>query len=336
MLDPALSSSVQPSPASIAATTPAPEAGVVVRSLPTTAQQLTIAHAISCRGIGLHTGQDVHMRLEPAAPNSGIVFVRADVKDKPNTIRAHVSNVSNTQLCTMLSNESGVSISTVEHLMAACAAMSIDNLRVVVDNVEVPIMDGSSAPFLMLLECAGVVRLDAPKTYIRIVKPVRVECGSAVAELRPSDYGLTIDCSIDFSDAAIGHQQMQFEFTDIGFKTDIARARTFTQLKDHETMVAQGLAKGGSLDNAVVVDQGKILNPDGWRLPQECVRHKILDAVGDLMLLGHAILGHYHCNRPSHKLNVAIGQALLADPSSYVLVTPIIMSAVVPAASPAH
>lgn len=277
--------------------------------------QKTLKSAISCTGIGLHSGEKVSMTLHPAAPDFGIVFRRSDVSGEGVEIPAAFDHVVDSRLCTTI-GASGKSIGTVEHLMAALAGAGIDNALIEVGGSEVPVMDGSAAPFLFLIDCAGVVDQKAPRKALRILKPVSIVDGDKAATLEPAD-GFSLDFHIDFANPVIGNQTMTVGLTDGVFKDEIARARTFGFLHEAEALWAAGLAKGASLDNAVVVSGDKILNEDGLRFDDECVRHKILDAVGDLYLAGAPILGRYTGVRSSHALNNQLLREVFADQANY-------------------
>lgn len=287
-------------------------------NLHTTVKQKTLKSAISCTGIGLHSGEKVTMTLHPANPDFGIVFRRSDVSGEGVEIAATHDAVVDTRLCTTIGAQ-GKSIGTVEHLMAALAGMGIDNALIEVGGTEVPVMDGSAAPFLFLIECAGVVEQDASRKAIRVLKSVSIVDGDKSACLEPAS-GFSLDYQIDFSNPVIGRQSMTVNLTDGVFKDEISRARTFGFLHEAEALWAAGLAKGASLDNAVVVSGDRILNEDGLRFDDECVRHKILDAVGDLYMAGAPILGHYAGQRASHALNNKVLRALFADPANYEIV----------------
>lgn len=288
----------------------------------TVIKQKTLKSAISCTGVGLHSGEKVSMTLQPASADTGIVFRRTDVAGDGAEIPAAFDSVVDTRLCTTIGAE-GKAIGTVEHLMAALAGAGIDNAIIEVGGAEVPVMDGSAAPFLFLIDCAGVAELDAPRKAIRILKPISAvdedADGLKTAALHPAT-GFTLDFQIDFSNPVIGSQKMTLGFNDGVFKDEIARARTFGFLHEAEALWAAGLAKGASLDNAVVVSGDKVMNEDGLRFDDECVRHKILDAVGDLYMAGAPIIGHYEGVRASHALNNQLLRELFADPANYEIV----------------
>lgn len=282
-------------------------------------KQKTLKSAISCTGIGLHSGEKILMTLHPADVDAGISFRRTDLVGGGAEIPAAYDSVCDSRLCTTIGSEDGTTIATIEHLMAALAGVGIDNAVIEVAGGEVPVMDGSAAPFLFLIDCAGVVEQDAPRKAIRVLKPVSIDDGDKSASLDPAD-GFFVDFRIDFDNPVIGSQDMALNMTDGVFKNEIARARTFGFLHEAEALWAAGLAKGASLDNAVVVSGDKIMNEDGLRFDDECVRHKILDAVGDLYLAGAPIMGHYTGTRASHALNNQVLRELFSDPANYEIV----------------
>ena len=256
------------------------------------------------------------MTLLPAPANTGIVFRRTDAGGKGLEIAAHVENVVDDRMCTTLGDGNGATIATVEHLLAALSGCGIDNLYVEVDGGELPIMDGSAAPFVFLIECAGIVEQDAPRRAIEILKSIRIEDNDRQAELSPG-VGFSVGFEIEFGSDAIGQQDMNVELVNGTFKGELSRARTFGFIEEVDRLRAMGLALGGSLDNAVVVSGDQVLNEDGLRYKDEFVRHKILDSVGDLYLAGAPIIGHFKGCRSGHALNHAIVRALLADKGSW-------------------
>lgn len=279
--------------------------------------QRTLSGPIGCDGVGLHTGQPVKMTLNPAPADHGIVFVRTDLA-RPVEIPATARYVVNTELATTVGRE-GTRIGTVEHLLAALSGLGIDNVRIELDGPEVPIMDGSAAPFAYLIRTAGVRMLDAPKSFVVIKKRVSVRDGEKTATLDPCDR-FKINCRIDFHHPLISNQTFEMEFSDRTFAREIARARTFGFLRDVETLKKEGLARGGSLENAIVVDEFSILNPDGLRFPDEFVRHKVLDAMGDVALFGRPVIGHLRVYKSGHALNHRLVEKVLADPACFVVV----------------
>ncbi len=284
----------------------------------TTWCQRTLKASISCVGVGLHTGRRASLSFRPAAPDHGIVFRRTDLGiDFP----ARFDRVVDTTLSTVLGLQHGSDrIGTVEHVMAALSGCGIDNVVVEIDGPEVPILDGSAAPYVFLLDCAGSVEQDAPRSAIEVRRPVRVTDGDSFVELRPAHpgmSGLDMALSIDFAAAAIGRQALSLRLTPESFRQELARARTFTLAEEVDQMRAAGLARGGSLDNAVVVDQARVLNPAGLRMPDEFARHKLLDAVGDLALAGAPLQGRFVAHRSGHALNNRLLRALFADTSAW-------------------
>lgn len=284
-------------------------------------RQRTIKQAISSTGVGLHKGNKVNLTLRPAAPNTGLVFRRVDLEPVVD-IKAAPELVRDTRMCTCLINDDNVRVSTVEHLLAAIAGMGIDNLIIEVDSHEIPIMDGSSHPFVYLLQSAGVEEQSVAKKFVRVTQPVRVEDGDKWAELLPHD-GFRIDFAIDFEHPAIAgtNQIVSMDFSSQNFIRDISRARTFGFMKDIEMLRANNLALGGSMDNAVVLDEFRVLNNDGLRYDDEFVKHKILDAVGDLYMGGHSILGHLRAYKSGHALNNQLLVALMENQEAWEFTT---------------
>ena len=278
-------------------------------------KQTTLNRSIDCAGVALHSGKKVSLSLKPAGPNMGIIFRRSDLPGLPE-IRANWKNVVDTRMCTTLGNSKGVTISTVEHLMAALSGCHVDNAIVEVSGSEVPVMDGSAQPFVFLIECAGVKQLDASRRVIEVLRPVKVESEGRVAELLPSN-SFSVGFQIEFDDCAISRQELFITLVNGTFKKEIARARTFGFVNDVEALRASGLALGGSLENAVVVDGDKVLNDGGLRYEDEFVRHKVLDAVGDLYLSGAPIRGHYRGVRAGHHMTNELLKALFAVSASW-------------------
>ena len=278
-------------------------------------RQTTIAKKVHNVGIGLHKGEPIRLTLEPLEAGSGIVFYRSDLGV---SFKAEPKNVINTQMATVVGSEKGY-ISTIEHLMSAINAYGIDNIRIIVDANEIPVMDGSSASFCMLLDEAGVRELDANKKALIVKRAVEIREGDKLVRLSPSK-SPKFDYTIKFSHPLIGTQHHVFEFSKKSYLKEISRARTFGFLKDVQALRSMGLALGGSLENAVVIDENKILNPEGLRFENEFVRHKILDAIGDLALVGAPILGDYTAFAGSHDLNHKLTLAVLADAKNFELV----------------
>ena len=278
-------------------------------------RQRTIAKRVELVGIGLHKGVPVKMVLEPAAENSGIVFYR---KDKNVYIKLHSENVVDTKMATVI-GKNGVVISTIEHLMSAVYSYGIDNLLIILDNDEVPIMDGSAISYCLLLDEAGILEQEAAKRVLKITKEISVESGKKYVTLRPHT-SFVLDFTIDFAHPVIGKEHRRFEFSTAAYVQEIAKARTFGFLKEVQYLRSIGLARGGSLDNAIVLDEQKILNPEGLRFEDEFVRHKILDAIGDLSLLGYPIMGEYEAYAASHELNHKLTLELLKDNTNYEII----------------
>lgn len=279
-------------------------------------KQTTIARRVETVGIGLHKGEPIRLILEPLDANSGIILHREDLGI---SFKAEPKNVINTQMATVVGNEKGF-ISTIEHLMAAVNGYGIDNIRISVDANEIPVMDGSAISFCMLLDEAGIRHLDAGKKVILVRREVEVVEGLKFVRTLPSR-NPKFDYTIKFDHPVIGEQRYVFEFSKSSFVKNIARARTFGFLKDLQRLQAQNLALGASLDNAVAIDDTHILNPEGLRFENEFVRHKILDAVGDLSLLGAPLLGDYTAFAGSHDLNHKLTLALMADEKNYEIAT---------------
>ena len=277
--------------------------------------QTTIKKAVELVGIGLHKGTPVSLRLEPLEAGSGIVFYRSDVDV---AIALTPDNVVDTRMATVI-GKNGVVISTIEHMLSAVYAYGIDNLRIIVDADEVPVMDGSSASFCMLLDEAGIKELDKPKKIMRIKKEVIVRDGDKYVKLSPSP-DLKYDFTIKFPHPVINKQEYVLEFTKETYKKEIARARTFGFLHEVQYLRSKGLALGGTLENAIVLDEKKILNPEGLRFPDEFVRHKILDAIGDMSLIGMNFIGNYEALAGSHDLNHKLTLELLKDAENYEVI----------------
>jgi UDP-3-O-[3-hydroxymyristoyl] N-acetylglucosamine deacetylase len=283
-------------------------------------KQRTVKSLIRATGVGLHSGVKVTMTLRPAAPDTGIVFRRVDLPS-PVDLRAEPFLVGDTRLASCLERD-GARIGTVEHLMSALAGLGIDNCYVDVDAPELPIMDGSAATFVFLIQSAGIEQQNAPKKFVRVKKPVEVKDGDKWARLDPYE-GFRLTFSIVFQHPVMQKSgtSVTVDFADDAYVKDVARARTFGFMQDVEAMQSMGLALGGSLDNAIVMDEYRVLNQDGLRLPDEFVRHKVLDAVGDLYLLGHPLLAAFAAHKSGHALNNLLLRALLADQSAWEAVT---------------
>ena len=277
--------------------------------------QQTLSQSISISGVGLHSGINVNMKLLPAKANDGIRFYRTDL-DKDNMIEAIWSNVSNTRLSTTISNNFGVSVSTIEHLMSSLSGLHIDNLRIEIDGPEVPIMDGSSKDFVNLIDTVPLKNLGIKRNIIKVKKNIKVKNEDSFIELKPNKQ-FSIDFEIDFPSNLISKQSCQLQLVNGNYKSDIASARTFGFEKDVEMLRSNGLALGGSLDNAVVVGEDKILNEEGLRFKDEFVRHKILDSIGDLYLAGAPIQGYFFGNKSGHYLNNLLLKKLFSDENNY-------------------
>jgi UDP-3-O-[3-hydroxymyristoyl] N-acetylglucosamine deacetylase len=286
-------------------------------------KQRTIKQVVRTTGVGVHSGTKVELTLRPAAPGAGITFRRVDY-DPVVSIPSAADVVGETRMATVLIKD-GARVSTVEHLMSACAGLGIDNLVVDVTAEEIPIMDGSAASFVYLLQQAGLEEQDAPKKFIRVLKDVEIRHGEGAAEkwarLSPYD-GFKLDFFIEFNHPAVDGtmQRASVDFGDVSYVHDVARARTFGFMQDVETLRGMGLARGGSLENAIVMDEYRILNADGLRYEDEFVRHKILDAIGDLYIVGHPLLAGYTAHKSGHALNNELLRKLLAQPDAYEIV----------------
>jgi len=278
--------------------------------------QRTLKKSAHCDGVGLHSGTTVSLSVNHAPANSGIVFKRTDVEEKQSLVPATWDNVVDTRLCSTLGNADNVIIGTVEHLMAALSGCGVDNALIEIDGPEVPIMDGSAEPFVKLIQSAGLIELEEPRRIIRILKSVQVENGESKAALEPADK-CSLDVEIDFKGTAVAEQALNVGFVNGAFCKELAEARTFGFLHEVEAMRAAGLAKGGSLDNAIVVSGKDILNEEGLRFDDEFVRHKLLDAVGDLYLAGALIVGGFSGTRCGHAINNQLLHALFADPDAW-------------------
>ena len=283
-------------------------------------RQRTLKNVIRASGVGLHTGEKIHLTLRPAKADSGIVFARTDIEHSPQ-IKACIENVGDTQLSTTLEKD-GIRVSTVEHLLSAVAGLGIDNLFIELSGPEVPIMDGSAGPFVFLLQSAGIQEQDVAKKFIRIKENVRVVDEDRWAEFQPYN-GFKVAFTIDFDHPVFqaGPQSAEIDFSSTSFVKEVSRSRTFGFLRDFEFLRAQNLALGGSLDNAIAVDDQKILNEDGLRYEDEFVKHKILDAIGDLYLLGHSLIGSFKGYKSGHELNNTLLRTLLSDSTAWEEVT---------------
>lgn len=279
--------------------------------------QTTLADVVFLAGKGVHSGAPVAMTLHPADADTGLRFL-VNGKDGVTEIHAHVGSVIDTRLCTVLGASDGTMIATVEHLLAAIRGLSIDNVLVEVDSGEVPIMDGSSAPYIDAIDEVGITELDAPRRFIKVLKPIRVEDGDCWGELHPHS-GFHLDVTIDFETPVIGRQQRTLEMNPGAFRAELSRARTFGFMSDVEKLWAAGRALGASLDNTVALGDDCVVNPEGLRYADEFVRHKMLDAVGDLALAGAPLLCAYRSYRGGHRLNSLVLKALLADADAWTV-----------------
>ena len=284
-------------------------------------RQTTLRDRIAVSGIGIHSGRPVTLTLHPADAGTGVVFIRCGLNGKPELeIRANAGSVTATELATVLGDAAGPGVSTIEHIMAALCGLGVDNCVIELDGPEAPIMDGSAAPFVDAIDQVGVAFLTAPRRYTKVLKPVRVAIGDSYGELRPYSRGFRVEVEIDFVHPLIGKQALSIEVGPRTFRREVARARTFGFLKDVPHLWSAGYALGASLENTLVVADDRVLNPEGLRFPDEIVRHKALDAIGDLALAGAPILGAYRSVRGSHKLNHAVLSALITDPTAWTSV----------------
>lgn len=293
----------------------APSLSTPVRAAVTHALQHTLAHAASLTGIGVHSGKPATLTLLPAPAGSGIIFVRSDVAGD-NRIAATYDLVIDTRMCTVIANAAGVSVATIEHVMAALSGCGVDNAEVHVDGPEVPIMDGSSAPFVEMIERAGLMAQDATRRSIKVLREVRIEDNGKWAVLEPATQR-SYEFEIEFASKAIGRQTRSFALKDGTFGADLSNSRTFGFLHEVEQMRKMGLGRGGSLDNAVVIDGDTVMNEDGLRHADEFVRHKLLDSVGDLALAGAPIIAAFRSYKGGHALNNKLLRALFADSANW-------------------
>jgi UDP-3-O-[3-hydroxymyristoyl] N-acetylglucosamine deacetylase len=283
--------------------------------------QTTLRDRVEIRGFGVHSAEPARVVIHPADVDSGIVILRTGLPDgRERLIEAKWSNITQTSLCTVLGDSTGAAVATVEHLMAAFAGLNVDNALVEIDGPEVPVMDGSAAPFVEAIDSVGLSFQARPRRFIRVLRSLRVENGAAYAELKPGGRGLRLDIEIDFEAVTIGRQRRAFDLDPTVFRKEIARARTFGFVSDVKKLWQAGFALGSSLENSVALDGDAILNPEGLRYADEFVRHKALDAIGDLALAGAPIIGGYHSYRPGHKVNAMMLSALFADRKAYEIV----------------
>jgi len=289
-------------------------------------RQRTIKNRVTTTGVGLHSGQRVELTLRPAAPDTGIVFRRVDLAE-PVEIRAQADRVTDTRMASTLTAAdegpgASIRVATVEHLMSALAGLGIDNLYVDVTAAEIPILDGSAGSFVYLIQSAGIVEQRAPKRFVKVLAPIEIRDGDKWARLEPHD-GFRLRFAIEFGHPAIDAtgQDYEIDFATTSYVKEIARARTFGFVQDVEALRSAGLAQGGSLENAIVMDEYRVLNADGLRYDDEFVKHKILDAIGDLYLIGHPLLAAYSAYKSGHALNNQLLRKLLAQPAAYEIVS---------------
>jgi len=284
-------------------------------------QQTTLRAAVTLTGVGVHSGDEVRMILHPAEAHHGIAFLRTNLAGgHDRLIDARHLAVTATELCTVIGDRESGAVATIEHLMAALAGLGVDNVLVEIDGPEVPILDGSAAPFIDAIDGVGLTNLSAVRRYLKVLKPVRVTQGKAFAELHPCERGFKLDVEIDFPTAVIGRQRRAIDLSPAVFRREISRARTFGFMRDVEKLWGAGFALGASLENTVAIGDDVILNPEGLRYADEFVRHKILDAVGDLTLGGLPIVGAYRSYCGGHRMNFLVLEALFANRSNYAIV----------------
>jgi UDP-3-O-[3-hydroxymyristoyl] N-acetylglucosamine deacetylase len=284
-------------------------------------RQTTLCDQVALSGVGVHSGLPVTLTLHPADADAGITFIRTGLPGgREREIRADICAVTATEFATVLGDASGPLISTAEHVLSALRALGVDNAAVEIDGPEAPILDGSAAPYVTAIDQVGLATLDAPRRYIRVLKPVRVTLGNAVGEIRPWSRGFRVEAEIAFDHPLIGRQAFEFDGRPDTFRREIARARTFGFMRDVAKLWSAGFALGASLENTLVITDLRVLNPEGTRFRDEFVRHKVLDAIGDLALAGAPLLGAYRSVRGGHKLNYAVLSALMADTSAWALV----------------
>ena len=285
------------------------------------ARQTTLRDSVTLTGIGVHSGLPVTLVIHPAEIDCGIRFLRSGADGCPDReVRADVRAVTATEFATVLGDTAGPLCSTAEHVLAALSGLGVDNAVIEIDGPEVPIMDGSAAPFVAAIENVGIVTLAAPRRYIRVLKPVRVTRGDCVGELRPYSRGFRVEVEIAFDNPLVGRQAMGFDVTPASFRREVARARTFGFMCDVNKLWSAGYARGANFENTIVVSDDRVLNAEGLRFADEFVRHKALDAIGDLALAGLPLIGAYRSSRGGHKLNHAVLSALMADPTAWTTV----------------
>lgn len=283
-------------------------------------RQTTLRSHATVTGVGVHSGLPVSLTIGPAPVNAGFIFVRSGLDEADREVPAVAASVTATDFQTVLGDREGPLVSTSEHILAALRGMGVDNAIIEVDGPEVPIMDGSAAAFVAAIDQAGIVTQSASRRFIQILKPVKVALGDSFGELRPHAGGFRVEVEIDFATPAIGRQNYSLDLSPESFRREVSRARTFGFMSDTARLWSKGFALGASFENSVVFDEDRLLNPEGLRYSDECVRHKVLDAVGDLALAGLPLLGAYRSIRPGHKLNHAVLTSLLADRSAWRVV----------------
>ncbi|HLG79589.1 MAG TPA: UDP-3-O-acyl-N-acetylglucosamine deacetylase [Bradyrhizobium sp.] len=283
-------------------------------------RQTTLRAQATVAGVGVHSGSPVSLTIGPASIDAGFVFVRTGLDGRDREIRATADSVVATEFATVLGDRDKPLVSTAEHVLAALRGMGVDNATIEIDGPEVPIMDGSAAAFVAAIDQAGIVAQSAPRRFIQVLKTVKVAMGQSFGELRPYASGFRAEVEIDFANAVIGRQSYSLDVSPEGFRRELCRARTFGFMNDVARLWSQGFSLGASFENSVVFDEERLLNPEGLRYADECVRHKTLDAIGDLALAGKPLLGAYRSFRGGHKLNHAVLTALLADRTAWRLV----------------
>jgi UDP-3-O-[3-hydroxymyristoyl] N-acetylglucosamine deacetylase len=283
-------------------------------------RQTTLRSQATVTGVGVHSGLPVNLTLGPASVDAGFVFVRSGLEGGDREVQATADAVIATEFATVLGDAEGPLVSTAEHVLAALRGMGVDNATIEIDGPEVPIMDGSAAPFVTAIEQAGIVTQSAPRRFIQVLRPVQVAMGDSFGELRPYAGGFRAEVEIDFANPVIGRQTFSLELSAEGFRREVARARTFGCMNDVARLWSAGYALGASFENSVVFDEERLLNPEGLRFADECARHKVLDVVGDLALAGLPLLGAYRSVRGGHKINHAVLTALMADRTAWRVV----------------
>ncbi|WP_407176524.1 UDP-3-O-acyl-N-acetylglucosamine deacetylase [Bradyrhizobium sp. STM 3562] len=283
-------------------------------------RQTTLRAQATVSGVGVHSGSAVSLTIGPASIDAGFIFIRSGLDGRDRAIRATADSVISTEFATVLGDREGPLVSTAEHVLAALRGMGVDNATIEIDGPEVPIMDGSAAPFVNAIEQAGIVAQSAPRRFIQVLKPVKVAMGDSFGEFRPYAGGFRAEVEIDFANPVIGRQQYSLDVSPEGFRREVSRARTFGCMNDVARLWSAGFALGASFENSVVFDDERLLNPEGLRYADECARHKVLDVIGDLALAGRPLLGAYRSFRGGHKLNHAVLTALLADRTAWRLV----------------